>query len=487
MGYYIKLNQWSGSDKDIAVARLAKVFKFDHDQAARIMDQISRGETYQFERTISDSQSAKVKDILTQLGFEVELISKSVNDEGEKFQYEPPIPIKEETKPGIPESPKTKPKQSKVITTFLLITLLSLAVYGLFHFGLVNPIPIQLTGGKVADKSEMREFDKGALKKASADKMERIRKRSAASPDEAREIEKVFLGFKAATKKVIADNNLEHWLPFLPPNKRAQLKKQNAASPESKENIVSYVKATDFDSQVVEILVNNDKALLLAEGIKPPQAFNDYFNETPEKGWYVFKLKPFDWRVYAVGNFVRIDGKWYQERVENSPYRLLTEIFYKIGDNKIDKMVPAYHCDLKKNATACDGQNPSKREECRKCFAKLYSDETLCLKGHEGDYCLLEVATKRNDPGICDMISKEKLRNQCHTMAYSEDLVSTVYVDEIDTDGDGLDTFREILFNTSIANPDTDGDGVNDYEEVMVNMTNPLGEGKLGDHIVPDL
>jgi len=53
----------------------------------------------------------------------------------------------------------------------------------------------------------------------------------------------------------------------------------------------------------------------------------------------------------------------------------------------------------------------------------------------------------------------------------------------LDSDGDGLSDLQEIrFFNTSANNPDTDGDGKTDFEEVEA-MTNPLGAGKLGDHL----
>jgi len=51
----------------------------------------------------------------------------------------------------------------------------------------------------------------------------------------------------------------------------------------------------------------------------------------------------------------------------------------------------------------------------------------------------------------------------------------------LDSDGDGLPDWFELLIGTDPFNPDTDGDGLTDYEEVFVYHTNPLLADTDGD------
>jgi hypothetical protein len=51
----------------------------------------------------------------------------------------------------------------------------------------------------------------------------------------------------------------------------------------------------------------------------------------------------------------------------------------------------------------------------------------------------------------------------------------------LDSDGDGLPDWLEILLGTDPNNPDTDGDGLTDFEEIFVYHTNPLNRDTDGD------
>jgi hypothetical protein len=51
----------------------------------------------------------------------------------------------------------------------------------------------------------------------------------------------------------------------------------------------------------------------------------------------------------------------------------------------------------------------------------------------------------------------------------------------LDTDGDGLPDWFEILIGTNPFNRDTDGDGLTDFEEVFIYHTNPLERDTDGD------
>ena len=122
---------------------------------------------------------------------------------------------------------------------------------------------------------------------------------------------------------------------------------------------------------------------------------------------------------------------------------------------------------------------------CRQCIAELLLDESLCKKDEKN--CFERIAGYKGDPDICNSLSDTRDRDDCRKWTSSKnDFLPSTSLWKLDSDGDGLLNIQEKVFNTSIANADTDGDGVNDYEETMVNMTNPLGEGKLGDHIVRD-
>jgi hypothetical protein len=51
----------------------------------------------------------------------------------------------------------------------------------------------------------------------------------------------------------------------------------------------------------------------------------------------------------------------------------------------------------------------------------------------------------------------------------------------LDSDGDGLPDWFELLIGTNPNNPDTDGDGLTDFEEVFIYHTDPLNPDTDGD------
>lgn len=77
MSHNIKISDWSGDDKENAVKSLAKLFRMSEDEAEEVMNQIGLGQFWQFERSISDSQSKIAAAYLTRLGFEVERASSA--------------------------------------------------------------------------------------------------------------------------------------------------------------------------------------------------------------------------------------------------------------------------------------------------------------------------------------------------------------------------------------------------------------------------
>ena len=74
MSYYIKIHGWAGQNPESTAARFAKVFHFSTAQAIGIMQGIQKGQTWQFDKTISPLQSKKARTYLESLGYNVELL-----------------------------------------------------------------------------------------------------------------------------------------------------------------------------------------------------------------------------------------------------------------------------------------------------------------------------------------------------------------------------------------------------------------------------
>ena len=81
MSHYMVFNSWSGDDSAIAVEKMSRVFRMDGDQASQIMDDLTAGETWQFEYQISDKQSEIAEGYLQELGFDVERIPIMADEE----------------------------------------------------------------------------------------------------------------------------------------------------------------------------------------------------------------------------------------------------------------------------------------------------------------------------------------------------------------------------------------------------------------------
>ncbi len=95
MSVQIRLNSWSGDDKQDAVARLSKMFKMPMDEASNAVKDVSGGSGWKFGKPLSDSQAQTAKSYLERLGFSVELISPQaapapVDDFPEQESVSPP-------------------------------------------------------------------------------------------------------------------------------------------------------------------------------------------------------------------------------------------------------------------------------------------------------------------------------------------------------------------------------------------------------------
>ena len=74
MSYYMVFNSWSGDDSATAIEKMSRVFRMDEDHASKILDDLSAGETWQFEHQVSDKQSEIAESYLQGLGFDMERI-----------------------------------------------------------------------------------------------------------------------------------------------------------------------------------------------------------------------------------------------------------------------------------------------------------------------------------------------------------------------------------------------------------------------------
>ena len=72
MSYYMVFNSWSGDDSAAAIEKMSRVFRLDEDHASKILDDLTAGETWQFEHQVSDKQSEIAESYLQGLGFDME-------------------------------------------------------------------------------------------------------------------------------------------------------------------------------------------------------------------------------------------------------------------------------------------------------------------------------------------------------------------------------------------------------------------------------
>jgi hypothetical protein len=75
MSHFIVLVNWSGDDIDSATQKMAKVFRLSPNRAANIVEEVAKGASWKFERTISDNQANQAQTYLSRLGFGVEIFS----------------------------------------------------------------------------------------------------------------------------------------------------------------------------------------------------------------------------------------------------------------------------------------------------------------------------------------------------------------------------------------------------------------------------
>ena len=225
------------------------------------------------------------------------------------------------------------------------------------------------------------------------------------------------------------------------------------------------------------------------------------------KGFRLANNRPIQKRQYELLLFKRIRGEWKLYRTKSFTYNDPRPLFEAIDSAQEQKYQGVqFHCNFSQEKVV-PGEPPFQwmNENAHwSCFAQLRRKASLCdrignlvpaqQKAFFADnikmqqtQCKLDVVELIGDPQICQSIENSKVlpeaKQQCFHKIEDYDFIPGINIYALDSDGDGLSDLQEIqFFNSSANNPDTDGDGKTDFEEVEA-MTNPLGAGKLGDHL----
>ena len=160
----------------------------------------------------------------------------------------------------------------------------------------------------------------------------------------------------------------------------------------------------------------------------------------------------------------------------------VSECMAPLADNDYLKLV-CHECMAMKNLdiSACDNISKIVESENKRMQKIGYFKLRV-------EICKSRIAFLTGNPDICGtLIDQDKYgynpQKDCYKSLEGFNYLTDKNLYQLDSDNDYLTNVQELYFNTSVASKDTDGDGKSDYEEVQA-MTNPLGEGKLGDHLL---
>jgi len=260
--------------------------------------------------------------------------------------------------------------------------------------------------------------------------------------------------------------------------------------------------------EIVSEKIVEDRGLLAVQGYSRGDVLE--FKMDPgqvPKGYRIANNKPVRKRQYELILFKRISLEWKIYRMKSFTYEDPRPTLEPIDSSHEQKYAGVqFHCNFsQENIVPGDQQNQWMNESAHwSCFAKLHRNVSLCDRigslvpaqqkaffaentQMQQTQCKLDVVDLIGDPKICASIKNSKMmpdaQEQCLKKIEDYDFIPGLNLYSLDSDGDGLSDLQEIrFFNTSAINPDTDGDGKTDFEEVEA-MTNPLGAGKLGDHL----
>lgn len=284
-----------------------------------------------------------------------------------------------------------------------------------------------------------------------------------------------------------------HLMEKMPPDKREQAWQTMAElSTEGK------------DIRVAKEVIEEDRGILRAEWFGQPFVEIDVDRMVfPSESLDKVERKQIETRNYMTVFFVKERGSWKYLKSSQVSYHDPRPLF-EFVDKKNDYLLnPQHHCAFSPSAAMCSDTTHND-DACWACFAKLNADPALCdYLGHELEVqdsaffhnhiafmrgnCKIELVDLMGDTRVCaNLPDKEILginpQQRCLDRIKNVGFLPSTNIYTLDSDGDGLTDMREIYFNTSIASPDTDNDGQSDFDEVTA-MSNPLGTGKLGDHL----
>jgi Bacterial TSP3 repeat len=294
------------------------------------------------------------------------------------------------------------------------------------------------------------------------------------------------------------------------PTARQQLAKLKEIKDEKQQSALVDLldKAQPEAAEVVNEKMVGDRGLLAIQGYSRGDILEMKVDPSQvPKGFRLANNKPINQRQYELLLFKRIDGEWKIYRIKSFTYRDPRPLFEPIDSSGEQKYVGVqFHCNFsRENPGPGDKPLPAMNENAHwSCFAQLRRKASLCDRigslipqeqkavfadntAMQQTQCKLDVVDLIGDPKICGSIKDSKMmpnaKQQCFEKIEDYDFIPGFNIYALDSDGDGLSDLEEIqFFNTSANNPDIDGDGKTDFEEVEA-MTNPLGAGKLGDHL----
>jgi Bacterial TSP3 repeat len=267
-------------------------------------------------------------------------------------------------------------------------------------------------------------------------------------------------------------------------------------------------KAQPESAEMVNEKIVGDRGLLAIQGYSRADLFAMKLDPSQvPKGFRLASNKPIKKRQYELVLFKRIGGEWKIYRIKSFTYKDPRPLLEPVDGRREQKYLTVqFHCDFsQENVVPGDKAFQWMNENSHwSCFAGLRRNASLCdrigslipaqQKAFFADntqmqqtQCKLDVIERIGDPKICESIKNSNLlpnaHEQCLEKIADYDLIPGFNIYALDSDGDGLTDLEEIeFFNTSANKPDTDGDGKTDFEEVEA-MTNPLGTGRLGDHL----
>ena len=319
-------------------------------------------------------------------------------------------------------------------------------------------------------------------------------------------------GVYRAYLKALEDRDLEAMKATLSEQARTGIERMESMEDmESREKMLGFLFKSGLKNvSYARQAVSGDHGVLRVEGFGA-EVIRMEMSGDPPPGYERYEKAEIKSRFVVTILFQRVDGEWRMERQLHSSYLDPRPQFRRIEMNDaeriLDSLKPQLGCGFEGGSAMCalndSNANPAP-DQCWSCFAELRADASLCdqvaknLETQDAEFfkdniiinranCRSAVARLTHDPAVCaaipeDLVMGQNFRERCLNWTELHDFIPGDNFMKWDSDGDGLTDKQETFFNTSITLADTDGDGISDGDEVRA-LTNPLGKGKLGDHL----